>query len=151
VPDTLVGRVVNDSAVHLPLYSGFFFIGGSHLPQQNFVTFGIGNGGRNPVAIFFIIPIFGLLGFWVRNTCWFIIQPIVGFVASSSKISNGACLVPVVRLGRVGVGDTSLVNPVFRLGIFGVINLLLRVDRWREVFEERSSLGGSTVDENLDV
>jgi hypothetical protein len=53
------------------------------------------------------------------------------------------------NLGSFGVGDSLVVNPVRRLRVLGVVDLLGRVDGGLEVLEEAAGLLADTVEENL--
>jgi len=49
-------------------------------------------------------------------------------------------------LGGSGVGDPLDVNPVSRLLVFGIVDLLGWVDRWLEVGEQAAGVGLVVID-----
>ena len=48
-------------------------------------------------------------------------------------------------LGGGGVGDPLDVNPVGRLLVFGIVDLLWWVDRWLEVGEQAAGMGLAVI------
>jgi hypothetical protein len=54
------------------------------------------------------------------------------------------------HLRRFGVGDFLLINPVGGLGVFGVVDLLGRVDSRIELLEEATRPLAGTVEEDLE-
>jgi hypothetical protein len=136
-PDTLVGWVVDVrcSPLALVVWVALHW----ELPfaaAGGFVTLGVGNLRCDPVAILLVIPILGFLGFWIGNHCWLVLQPIsrLGSLVIWNLIWR--ILIPVLRLLSFRVRDTSVINPIGRLLVLWIINLLLRVDRRGEVFKD---------------
>lgn len=79
-----------------------------------------------------------------------IIQPALWFFGVRVGDLCRGILVPVIRLGRIGVNNLGVIHPVFRLLVCGVVNLLWGVHRGVEVGEEGSSLGLFSVDEDAE-
>src|SRR3954471_10894501 len=76
-PLTLVGGVVDEWRGPLALVVGVLLHRGFPLAAaRDFVTLGVGNSRGDPVTIFLIIPVLGLLSLWVRNSGGFILEPI---------------------------------------------------------------------------
>jgi len=53
------------------------------------------------------------------------------------------------NLGGLRVRNPSLINPIFRLLVFRVVDFLGRIDGGFEIFEEASSFGALTVERNI--
>lgn len=93
----------------------------------DFITFGVWHLRRHPVAIFLIIPVLGLLGLGIWDHGGLVLKPIFrpcGFLVYDLE---GSVFVPILRLCRLGVGNSGLINPVFWLGILGIVDLSLWV------------------------
>ena len=151
-PDTLVGWVVDEWSGPLALV-GIVLLH-RRLPlaaARDFVTLGVRNRRRDPVAVLLIVPIFGLLSLWVRNGGGFVLKPVLGLGGLLVNNLERRVLVPVLGLGGLGVGDAGIINPVFRLLIVGVVDLLVGVDRGSEVLEEGAVADGLAVDLNFEA
>ena len=61
----------------------------------------------------------------------------------------GSVLVPVLGLSSLGIRDLLLVNPVLRLLILGIVDLLVGVDSGSEVLEEVATVVALAVVENV--
>ena len=146
-PHALVGRVIDH--LRCPFAFVVWVLLHRLLPRPtagHLITLGVRNHGWDPVAVLLVIPVFGLLGFGVRNHGWFILEPIGGFLGFLVDDLVGSIFIPVIWLRSVWVRNASLVDPVVRLAVFGIIDLLLRVDGWVEVFEKRASFADFAID-----
>ena len=146
-PDTLVCWVINILRSPLALV-GRVLLGWS-LPftaARDFLTFGVWYHRWNPITIFLIIPIFWLLSLWVWDHGRLILKPVVGLSGFLVDDLKRCVLIPIFRLLSFWVRNFGLVNPVCGLGVFGVIDFLVRVYGWREVLEEAALLARLAVD-----
>jgi hypothetical protein len=128
-PDTLVSWVVDK------LSSPFALVGRVLLHRRfpfatarGFLALGVGDRWWDPVTILLVIPILGLLGLRVRDSGRLILEPVFGLGSLLVNNLEWCILIPVLGLLGLWVCNTSLINPVFRLLIVGVVNLLIRVD-----------------------
>lgn len=136
-PNTLVGRVVNVRRSPLALVVGVLLHGlGPGATSRHVGALGVRDSRGNPVTIFLVIPVFGLLSLGVRDGKSFILKPVFGLGSLLIDDLERRVLIPVLRLLSLRVGNAGLVNPVLRLLVVGVVNLLLRVDGRGELVEE---------------
>lgn len=150
-PRALVGRVVNHGGRPLALVGGVLLHGASPLAAARDVgALGVGNGGRNPVAVFLVIPVLGLLGLGIGDAGGLILQPVLGLLSFLIGDLVRGVLIPVLGLGGLRVRDLHLIDPVGGLLVLGVINFLLRVDGGVEVLQKASLLDGFAVDQDLE-
>ena len=151
-PNTLVGRVVDEIrrplalVGRIPLHRRLPFAA-----ARNFVTLGVGDRRRNPVTIFLIIPILGLLSLRVGNGLGLVFKPVFGLRGFFVNDLEGCILVPVVRLLGIGIRDAGLINPILRFLVVWVFNLLRGVNRRGEVFMEGSVADGLSIDLDLEA
>lgn len=136
-PNTLVCWVINI------LRSPFAFVRGVLLGRlfpftaaRNFFTFGIWYHRWDPVTIFLVVPIFRLLSLWVRDHGRLVFEPVVGLSGFLVGDLEWSVLIPVFRLGSFWIRNSGLVNPVFRLGVLGVVDFFVGVYGWREILEK---------------
>ena len=151
LPDALVGRVVNHRSGPLALiFRVLLHRRGPFTTSGDFLALGVGNSGRDPVTILLVIPVLGLFSFGVRNADRFILEPVFGL--GSVLINNlvGSILVPVVRLGGFRVRNLGVINPVGRLLVLGIVDLLLWVNRRAEVLKEGAILDRLAVNQDLE-
>ena len=97
---------------------------------------GVRNGRGDPVSVFLIIPILGLRGFWVRNGKGLIFQPVLWDGSLLVDNLEWRILIPVLWLLGLWVGNSDGVNPILRLLVFRIINLLGWVESGGEVLEK---------------
>lgn len=147
LPNTFVRRVIDVLRAPFALICRVLLHWG--LPfsaARGFLTFGVRYARCDPVTVFLIIPILWLLGLWVRNPGWFVIKPVLRFCGFLIDDLVGSILIPVFWLSSLRIWNTSFINPVLRFGVFGIINLLLRINRRGEVLKETASLHLLAVD-----
>lgn len=150
-PGSLVGGVVNQGSRPLALVVRVLLHGGRpRTTSGGILALGVGNSGRNPVAILLIIPVLGLLGLGVGDASGLVLKPVLGNGSLLVDNLEGSLLVPVLGLRSLRVGDLGLINPVGGLLVLGVINLLLGVDRGVEVLKERTFLDGLAINQDLE-
>lgn len=150
-PGSLVGGVVNERCRPLALVLRVLLHrGGPGATSGDIGTSGIGDGRSEPVTILLVIPVFGLLGLRIGDGQWLILQPV--FRLSGFLVDNliGSLLIPVFRLGSFGVSDLDFVNPVTRLLVLGVVNLLGGVDSGSKVLQESTVLDVVAVNQDLE-
>jgi hypothetical protein len=116
LPDlnTKIFKVVVEEDVGIGLVSGVVDLGvnpwalvsgvGDHLGAPGTLVFGVGDLRGLPFAIELIVPIVRLVGFRIRD--------------------GGGDGVPVGGFHIFGIGDLSSINPVGRLGLAGILDLL---------------------------
>ena len=125
---------------------------------------GVWNSRSNPITVLLIIPFLGLHRVWIRDGLGFIIEPTLGLDGILVNNLVGSIIIPVVRLsGRLGhidssenavgaylsgirIGDPLGINPVLRLLVLGVVDLLGWVDGWIKVGEEATGRRFAIVD-----
>jgi hypothetical protein len=150
-PDSLVGRVVDERGSPLALVVGVLDLGGRpHTTARNLVTLGVGNLGRDPVTILLVIPVLRLLSLGVGDHLRLVIQPVSGLLSGGILNLIRGILVPVVGLGSLRVGNTGLIDPVLRLLVGLIINLLGRVDGRSEVLQKSTVLHRLAVNQDLE-
>lgn len=150
-PRTLVGRVVNQRSAPLALVGRVLLQRGRPgTTSRDFVALGIGDRGRDPVTILLVIPVFGLLSLGVRDAGRLVLQPVIGNGGILIDDLEGRLLIPVLGLLGFGVRDLGLIDPVSRLLVLGVVDLLGRVDRGVEVVNKGAVLDGLAVNEDLE-
>jgi hypothetical protein len=76
------------------------------------------------------------LSLGVRDGDRLILQPAIRLLGGLVGDGLGCVLVPLLRLDGLRVGDLGRLDPVLGLDVGRVVNLLLGVDRGREVVEE---------------
>jgi len=136
-PDALVGRVVDIRSGPLALVCWVALHRGFPLAATcRFVALGVWNLGGDPISILLVIPILGLLGLWVGNHGGLVNQPVFGLLGLLVHNLVWRILVPVLWLSGLGIGNTGIVDPALWLLVFGIVNLLVRVDRGGEFFEK---------------
>ena len=151
-PDTLVCWVINVLRGPFALVGRVFL--GWWLPLTaagDFLTFGVWYHWRNPVTIFLIIPIFGLLGLWIWDHGRLILEPVVGLSGFLINNLKWSVLIPIFGLGSFWVGNFGLVDPVLGLGVLGVVDLLFWVHGWREVLEKIALFARLAVDLDFEL
>jgi hypothetical protein len=149
-PDTLVCGVVNERGGPLALVFGVLLHGRLPLAAtRNLVTLGVGNSRWDPVTILLIIPIFRLLSLWVGNGGGLVLEPILRLGSFLIDNLERRLLIPVFRLLSLRISDAGLVNPVLRLLVLGVVNLLVRVDRGAKVLEQCAVADGLAINLNF--
>jgi len=148
-PDSLVGRVVDEGGAPLALIIGVTLHGPLPFATTDFITLGVADDGCQPFTILFVVPFLGLLSFGVGNGVRFIIEPTFRFDGIFIEDLVRSVLIPILGLLGIGISDTALINPVIGLGVLGVIDFLLWVDRRAEVFEEAALSRRVAVDKNL--
>jgi hypothetical protein len=136
VPLALVGRV--GLVRPLPLAAA-----------RSLVALGVANHRSNPLTILLVIPLLRLLRVGIRDLLGLVVEPALGLRRLLVGDLVGSVLVPVLGLLRLRILDLLLVDPVLRLLVLGIINLLLRVDSRREVFKERAGRLALTIKEDL--
>lgn len=150
-PHALVGRVVNQRGGPLALVGRVLLHGSRPFTTPgDFLTLGVGNGRGDPVTILLIIPVLGLFSFGVRNADRFILEPVFGLGGLLIHNLVRGILIPIIRLGSFRVGDLGFINPVSRLLILGVIDLLRGVDGRAEILKESAVLDSLAVDQDLE-
>ena len=151
-PNALVRRVVNHRCHPLALVRWVALRRALPWPApRDFFALGIWHAWRDPVAILILIPILGLLRRRVRHHQRLVIQPVGWLLRLVVGTLVRRVLIPVIRLLGLRIGDLGLVNPVRRLCVLRIVDLLGRVE-WRvEVFEQRSVLGRFAIDLDLEA
>ncbi|KAI6761764.1 hypothetical protein HG531_002317 [Fusarium graminearum] len=140
-PGALVGRVLDVRSGPLALVVRVALHGlGPGATARGIGTLGVGNSRCNPVTIFLIIPVIGLLSLGVRNGNGLLLEPVLRLGSLLVNDLEGGFLIPVLGLLGLRVRDTGLVNPVLGLLIIGVVNLGGGVDGRGEVLQEAASL-----------
>lgn len=128
-PRTLVVWILDKWCGPLPLVERVLDHG--RLPfaaSRHFVTLGVRNLWRNPVTIFFIVPVFGLICFWVCDHRGLVLEPVFRLLGFLVHNLIWLILVPIFWLGSGRVWDARLLNPIIRLLVLGVVDLFLWVD-----------------------
>ena len=145
-PGSLVLGVVNQGRAPLALVVGVLLLGLSPGTATGDVgALGVGDSRSDPVAILLVIPVLGLLSLGVGDGGGLVDEPVLGDRSLLIDDLEGGVLIPILGLGSLGVGDAGLVDPVLRLGVVGVVNLLRRVDGRGEVLEEGAALDLNVV------
>ncbi len=140
-PDTLVRWVVNVLWCPLALIVWVALRGSLPFATAGcLLTLGVGYSWRNPIAILLVIPVFGLLGLRVWDHGGLVIKPVIWLGSFLVGNFERGVFIPIFGLLSLWIWDSGLINPVFWLGVLGIINLLLRVDRWCEVVKKVSFL-----------
>jgi len=151
-PDTLVSRVVDERSGPLALVGGVLLH--RRLPlaaARNFIAFGVGDRGRDPVTVLLVVPVFGLLSLRVGNRGRLVLKPILRLCSFLVNNLKRRLFVPVLGLLGLRVSDAGLINPVLGLLVLGVVDLLLRVDRGAEVLEQCAVANRLAVDLDLEA
>jgi hypothetical protein len=128
-PDALVGRVVNELRSPLALVGRVLLH--RRLPftaARGFLALGVGDCGCDPVTVLLVIPVLRLLSLGVGDSSGLILEPVLGLGSLLVNNLEWRVLIPVLGLLSLRIRNAGLVHPVFRLLVFGVINLLIRVD-----------------------
>jgi len=149
-PWSLVIWVVNVRSSPFALVVGVFLVWS--LPRtasRSLFTLGVGDLGRNPVTILLIIPILWLLSFWVRNCESFVLKPVIRFLSFLVWELIWLILIPIFWFSGRWVWNTGKLNPIFGLGVLGIINLLVWVFSRAEVLEKAAILGGLIIDHDF--
>lgn len=127
--DVFVGRVVNVRSRLFVFVVGVFNYGfGLGVIVRNISVFGVGDSGGDLVIIFFIILIFGFLGFGVGDGEGFIDELVSRL--SGIFIDNFVWGIFILVIGFFGIGvlNMGFINLVFGFFVFGVVNFFGRVD-----------------------
>jgi len=85
----------------------------------------------------------------VRDSQGFVIEPAFGLDSISVNNLVGCIFVPVLGLRSVGVSDPLGVNPVFRLGVFGIVDFSGRVDGRLKVLEKGTGFLALAVEKDF--
>lgn len=151
LPNTLIGWVVDHWGAPLALV-GWVLL---HwwLPWAtagSLLTLGVRDHRWDPVTILLIIPVLWLLCLWVRNHGRLVVKPVgwLGSILVDHLVWR--ILIPVLWLGGLWVLNLGLLNPVGRLLVFWVIDLLWWLDRWGEVLKEAAVTERLAVDLDLE-
>ena len=123
LPDTLVGRVLDEGSRPLALVSGVLLRRlRPGAAAGNVIALGVRNHGWEKVAILLIIPVLRLLGVRIGDLQRLVLKPILRHSSVLVNNIDRSILVPVLRLGGLRVPDAGLVHPVGRLGVLRVVN-----------------------------
>ena len=147
LPNTLVSWVVDEGRRPFALIVRVFL--GRFLPfatTRCLLTLRIRYAWRNPVTIFFVIPVFWLLSFRIWDHGRLVVKPIGRFGSFFVHNLERGVLIPVIWLLCIRIWDPGLINPILRLHIFRIFNLLFRIDRRGEFFEEATILHRLPID-----
>lgn len=140
-PGAFVRRVVDKRREPLALVIRVALHGLGPWPAARHVgTLGVGHSWGDPVTVLLIDPVLGLLGLRVGDREGLIDQPILGHGSLLVDDLERCLLVPVLGLRGFRVGDTGFLNPVLRLLVLRVVDLLIGVDGRREVLQETTLL-----------
>mmetsp|Transcript_68402 Transcript_68402/g.216393 ORF Transcript_68402/g.216393 Transcript_68402/m.216393 type:complete len:374 (+) Transcript_68402:71-1192(+) len=127
-PNALVRGVVYLHGVPLALVRRVANLWGFPLPAANLAHRVLDDGGL-PLPVLVLVPVLGYLGRGVGDFGGLVLPPAGGHGCLGIGDHHGCVLVPVLRLGRRGVVHLGLVDPVGRLGVRRVVDLLWRVHR----------------------
>lgn len=118
---------------------------------RNLLALGVVDSRCDPVSILLVIPLLGLLGLRVGDLERLVNEPVLG-LSSRLVLDHQRCiLVPVIGLDGVLVINEGVVYPVVRLGVVGVVNGAVGVDRGTEVLEKGSRNCLLVVDKDAEV
>mmetsp|Transcript_50581 Transcript_50581/g.158024 ORF Transcript_50581/g.158024 Transcript_50581/m.158024 type:complete len:350 (-) Transcript_50581:117-1166(-) len=121
VPFALVGRVADGRA--LPL-------------SASYLALRVVNDWGFPVSILLVIPVIRLLGIGIRNTQRLVVVPPTRLLGVSVLDVLRESLIPVSGLAGLGIIHLGFIDPIRRLDVIRVVDLLGRVHRRVHVLEQ---------------
>lgn len=121
--------------------------------SRRIFAFWISDGRSEPVAIFFIIPLFRLLAvrmhqslepsrlqrnirIWIRDSRGLILKPSFWHGCVFVRNFHGRIFIPLIWSCCIWICNLCSVDPFGWLDIVGVVYFLLWNEGWRKVFEQ---------------